>query len=222
MEPITQATIVYPSFDGKPMADNTKQFNWITLIKSNLEAVFVSQAAIFVAGDLLWYPVEGQAKICTAPDVLVVFGVAKKDRKSFIQHQENNIPPQVVFEIISDSNRQYPTEMVRKFRFYEDYGVEEYFVIDPDTENMAFYLRKDNRLEEVGIQYPFQSPRLQITFDRIEDQLKIYYPNGLPFESLEEARLRAANEKKRAETERFAKEKAFQKLRELGINPEDL
>jgi hypothetical protein len=42
------------------MADNTEQFNWIMKIKENLECLFAKRPDVFVAGDLLWYPVEGQ------------------------------------------------------------------------------------------------------------------------------------------------------------------
>jgi hypothetical protein len=28
---------LYPSSDGKPMADNTQQYRWLVLIKENLE-----------------------------------------------------------------------------------------------------------------------------------------------------------------------------------------
>lgn len=31
---------LYPSSDGKPMADNTWQYRWIVLIKENLELIF--------------------------------------------------------------------------------------------------------------------------------------------------------------------------------------
>jgi hypothetical protein len=51
----TSPTIIYPESDGQPMADNTKQFYWIVLIKENLEILFAAMADIFVAGNLFWY-----------------------------------------------------------------------------------------------------------------------------------------------------------------------
>ncbi len=51
------------------MADNTKQFRWIVVIQQNLEWLFAADE-VFVAGDLLWYPVEGDPKIRLAPDIL--------------------------------------------------------------------------------------------------------------------------------------------------------
>jgi hypothetical protein len=45
--------IVYPDSDGKPMADDTKQFRWIVAIEQNLEWLFRDDAHVFVAGELL-------------------------------------------------------------------------------------------------------------------------------------------------------------------------
>jgi len=94
-------TIIYPDSDGKPMADNTLQFRWIVLIKENLECLFQEYADVFVAGDLLWYPVEGHPDVRVAPEAMVVFGRPKGERGSYRQWQENNIAPQVIFEILS-------------------------------------------------------------------------------------------------------------------------
>ncbi|RME42073.1 MAG: Uma2 family endonuclease, partial [Chloroflexi bacterium] len=92
--------IIYPESDGQPMADNTKQFRWIVTIKEGLEALFADNPDVFVAGDLLWYPVEGRPDIRQAPDVMVAFGRPKEDRGPYLQWEEGGIPPQVVFEIL--------------------------------------------------------------------------------------------------------------------------
>ncbi|MEY3329748.1 MAG: hypothetical protein RLZZ115_2631, partial [Cyanobacteriota bacterium] len=55
----TQTTIIYSDTDGQPMADNTRQFQWIVTIKENLDLLFADNSNVFVAGDLLWYPIEG-------------------------------------------------------------------------------------------------------------------------------------------------------------------
>ncbi len=93
VEPATQAAIVYPESDGQPMADNTKQFRWIVTIEGGLEAQFQNDPNVFVAGDLLWYPVEGRPTIRVAPDAMVVFGRPKGDRGSYMQWREGGIAP---------------------------------------------------------------------------------------------------------------------------------
>ncbi|MBF2034273.1 MAG: Uma2 family endonuclease, partial [Leptolyngbyaceae cyanobacterium T60_A2020_046] len=122
--------VLFPDSDGQPTADNTEQFRWIVTIKENLEILFAQDPLVFVAGDLLWYSVRSPLLPPTAPDVLVVFGRPKGRRGSYRQWQEDNIAPQVVFEVLSPSNTR--TELERKFQFYETYGVEEYYIYDPD------------------------------------------------------------------------------------------
>jgi len=43
--------LVDPESDGKPMADNGKQFRWITLLYQGLEGVFRDDADVFVCGN---------------------------------------------------------------------------------------------------------------------------------------------------------------------------
>ena len=55
--------IVYPSSDGKRMAESTKQARWITVLYGNLLALYRERADVFVAADNLWYPVEKHPEI---------------------------------------------------------------------------------------------------------------------------------------------------------------
>jgi Uma2 family endonuclease len=127
----TKPAVEYPSTDGEPMAQNTKQYRYITTIQGGLAAMFRDRPDVFVAGDLFWYPIEGDNKTRVAPDVMVVFGRPKGDRDSYRQWEEDNIAPQVVFEILSPSNTL--TELLDKSLFYARYGVQEYYIYDPDV-----------------------------------------------------------------------------------------
>ncbi len=239
-----QSTVQYPDDDGQPMSDNTLQFKWIVTIKEGLEALFRHDPHVFVAGDLLWYAEEGKPKIRTAPDVMVAFGRPKGYRGSYKQWVEGGIPPQVVFEVLSPGNRQ--SELIRKFRFYERYGVEEYYVYNPDNGDLAGCLRGDTGLEEVAKMNGYTSPRLGVRFKPGggSDRLRIIAPDGqrfLTYTELVEAReaerlraqaadqrveaerqraeaanQRAETERQRAETERQRAERLAARLRELG------
>ncbi|GAA6616112.1 Uma2 family endonuclease [Scytonema sp. NUACC26] len=239
LESTTKTDIIYPDSDGKPMSDNTKQFRWITVIYYNLEWLFANESNVFVAGDLLWYPVEGNNKICIGPDVMVVFGAPKGDRGSYMQWKEGNIPPQVVFEILSPCNTQ--TEMNKKLVFYDRYGVEEYYLYDPDKNDFSGWVRSSERLDVIDPVHNWVSPRLKIRFDLSGNELLIYRPDGEPFvgylevsrrleevlqraeqaeQRAEEERQRAEQAEQRAEEERQRAERLAQRLRELGIDPE--
>lgn len=219
--------VTYPDSDGKPRADNTKQFRWITVIYHNLEWLFASDANVFVAGDLLWYPVEGNNKIRQAPDVMVVFGVPKGDRGSYMQWRENNITPQVVFEILSPGNTL--KEMNKKQLFYDRYGVEEYYIYDPDKNDLSGLLRTEGNLEVIESLENWISPRLGIRLNWSEEELQLYRPDGQPFVSyleisqqLNTALEEAETERKRAEIERQRAEQLAEHLRSLGIDPETI
>jgi Uma2 family endonuclease len=230
----TTAPIVYPDSDGLPMSDNTKQFRWIVTIKENLELLYAADPQVFVAGDLLWYPVEGSNTIRIAPDAMVVFGRPKGDRGSYRQWQEDGIAPQVAFEILSPGNRL--GEMHKKLRFYERYGVQEYYVYDPDRIDFAGWLRNDDRLEAIEEPNNWVSPLMSIRFNLEPDTLTIYRPDGEPFLSFGELDLRrqaaerraqsaeerAESAEQRAESAERREERLAAKLRELGIDPASL
>ncbi len=233
--------IHYPESDGQPMADNTRQFRWIVLIKENLEALFQDRDDVFVAGDLLWYPVKGQPAICRAPDAMVVFGRPKGDRGSYRQWEEGDLAPQVVFEVLSPKNSF--KEMLAKLAFYDEYGVEEYYVYDPEPErnDLTGFQREEGQLRPLEEMQDWVSPRLGIRFDMSGPELRIFRPDGQPFRSHQELerereqarelqrqaeeRAAASEERAAASEERAAasEERAARlaaKLRELGIDPE--
>lgn len=218
--------VIYPDSDGQPMADNTQQFRWIVVIKENLELLFANNPDVFVAGDLLWYPIEGDNKTRQAPDAMVVFGRPKGDRGSYKQWEENNISPQVVFEILSPGNRL--KAMAHKFKFYEHYGVEEYYVYDPDTIDLIGWLRSGNELEVIEEMNGWVSPRLGIKFQLSSDNLEIFTPSGERFLTFVELAQRAEQERQRADESLAQLEQERQRyqalealLRERGINPEE-
>ncbi len=219
--------ILYPSSDGKPMADNTEQYKWIVLIKENLEILFPNLEDVFIAGDLLWYPVKSKIITPTAPDVMVVFGRPKGKRKSYRQWREENIPPQVVFEILSPSNTT--EEMERKLEFYQQYGVQEYYEYDPESYEIDGWIRHENQLVQLEQVNGWVSPLLGIKFDTRHGELVIYHPSGARFLTQVELHTQlirqqqeAQFERERAEREQQRAEKLAEYLRSQGIDPDNL
>ena len=234
MEIIHEEEIVYPESDGEPMADNTRQFRWIVTIQGGLDALFQENPQVFVAGNIFWYPVQGRPDIRRAPDVLVAFGRPKGDRGSYLQWKEEDIAPQVVFEILSPGNTI--KEMFEKFEFYDTYGVQEYYLYDPDRNDLSGWLRTDDRLQIIAMMDGWVSPRLGIQFDFSQGELQIYRPDGQRFATYVELQQQREQEQQRAEQEHQRAEQEHQraeyqykraermalKLREMGIDPEYL
>jgi hypothetical protein len=232
--------VVYPESDGKPMADNTLQWDWMVKIVGELRELFVGQQ-VFIAGDLFWYPVKGEPKTVQAPDALVAFGRPAGYRGSYKQWEEGGVAPQVVFEILSPSNTR--EEMADKLKFYQAHGVEEYYVLNPYKHTAMGWVRVEGEYQHV---YPignYVSPRLGIRFEE-NGELRIFTPDGREFRTREErveeiqeelrktalafeevraraieAEQRATTERARADEERMAKEALAAKLRELGVDP---
>ncbi|MFN8786614.1 MAG: Uma2 family endonuclease [Pseudanabaena sp.] len=248
----TLPEIDYPDSDGNPMSDNTEQYRWIVIIKENLEIMFADDPNVFIAGDLLWYPVRYTQKRF-APDVMVAIGRPKGRRGSYKQWLEDNIAPQVVFEILSPSNkdRRGMDSLEEKFDFYETYGVKEYYIYDPDDLLLEGWQRVGDRLVKIPSMMDWVSPLLGIRFDWATGQeLVLSRPDGQRFLSsieldhrLQQSKIqvwqeqqRAEQERKRAEIQRQRAEQESQRaeqesqranrlaarLRELGIDPDDV
>ena len=231
---VTTEEIIYPCSDGQPMADSTIQYKLIVKIKEGCESLFKNDPNVFVAADLLWYPVEGRPDISQAPDTMVVFGRPKGERLSYIQYREDNITPQVVFEIRSHNDRQ--TKMNKKLSFYQRHGVEEYYLYDPERNELEGWQRIEGNLEVIEPMEGWISPRLGVRFELGSEGLEIYRPDGQKFLSYseldeqrelerrraEEASQRAEEASQRAEQEAQKAERLAAKLRELNIDPDSI
>lgn len=226
--------VIYPETDGEPMAQNTLQFIWIVIIKEGLEILFASNPDVFIAGDLFWYPIAGDTDTKYAPDAMVVFGRPKGHRSSYVQADEGNIAPQVVFEILSPGNTKQ--EMDDKFDFYQKYGAEEYYIYNPHKNLLKGWLRSKKTLKPINNINNWVSPRLQIKFVLAPTTLEIYRPDGRKFTTpveldelyrLEKQRAdaeqqRANAEQQRADTERQARLNAVPQLLQTGMSIEQV
>ena len=222
-----KSKVIYPDDNGEPMSNNTEQFRLIVWIKENLELLFANDPNVFVAGDLLWYPVEERNKLSQAPDVMMVFGVPKRYRGSYQQWLENDIAPQVAFEIWSPGNR--PAPMIEKFRFYERYGVEEYYLYDPEKLELTGWQRVEEKLEQIEQMDGWVSSRLGVRFQLSETGLGMFGPTGESFVSFvelaglrQEAQARAEQAETMLEQERSRSQALESRLREMGIDPNEL
>ena len=230
--PELRERIEYPDCDGLPMSDNTLQWYWMVLIKEGLEVLFADDPNVFVAGNLLWYPREGDNRLRFAPDVFVVKGRPKGYRGSYMQWREGGLPPQVVFEVLSPGNTA--TEMAEKIDIYEEHGVEEFYIYDPDRGTLRGFARQSGVWAAIPSMQNWVSPWLGIVF-RLEDgQLILTGPDGQRFLSsverdrqlrdaesnVEQERQRAERQQQLADQEKARADRLAEKLRALGIDPD--
>lgn len=217
---LDRQTILYPEDNGEPFAENTLQYEYIVTIKEGLEALFAHRDDVFIAADLLWYPAVGRNRVRVAPDTMVVFGRPKGYRGFYLQWEEDNIPPQVVFEILSPGNTTQ--EMLTKLDFYNQYGVEEYYLYDPQNGELCGWhcVASEDDLLPIEHMRGWVSPRLGIRFDLNGMDLVLYRPDGEQFKSYTQL----MQERDAERSGRLAAEERVnrlaEKLRSLGVDPD--
>lgn len=154
---------------------------------------------------------------------MVVLGRPDGRRGSYKQWEENNIAPQVVFEIISPSNTA--REMADKQAFYAEHGVLEMYFYDPDSHSFWGLARQNqgNDLKPVlMLTQPWASPLLKIQFVMAEDGLAVLHPDGTSFKDPEAFALGEAAAKAERDQLQAKLDQAIAKLRAVGIDPSDL
>jgi len=126
--------IYYPETDGKPMAETDVHIDALIYLREALRDHFRAAPQVYVAGNMLLYYEEGNPVACVVPDVFVVQGVAKRERRIYRLWEEGQ-PSAVVVEITSRGSRL--EDLGTKRAVYAMLGVQEYFLYDP----LGEYLR---------------------------------------------------------------------------------
>jgi hypothetical protein len=149
---------------------------------------------------------------------MVVLGRPKGPRDSYKHWEEGDLAPQVVFEIVSRNDSF--KKMLSKFYFYQQYGIEEYYLYDELRENeLSGWIRKGDLLQPLEEMQGWVSPRLGIHFGVGAQGLLLLHPDGQPFESFVETPAR--QEALAKENQDLIRERDLlaEKLRQLGFDP---
>lgn len=89
--------------------------------------------------------------------------------------------------------------MDKKLLFYDRYGVEEYYIYNPDRNALSGWLRAEDGLDAIQQMDGWVSPRLGIRFDLSGEELQIDRPDGSKFYSYVEICQLLEQEKQRAQ-----------------------
>ncbi len=194
----------YPCEDDEPMSTTDFHGEQISALYEQFKRYFAINELVHIGIDSFIYYSEGDITKCVAPDIHIVFGVAKYPlRRSFYTWAEGAAPV-AVFEFLSDATaRQDRNEKVGVY--LNDIGVQEYFIHQPELKKPAEFRgwRRDPSGGIVEMEPDPQgglfSEALNLYF-RWEEQhhthvrlLRPYLPDGTPITtSLEEHHLREA------------------------------
>jgi hypothetical protein len=168
------------------------------------------------------------------PDVFIVLGVTKRERKCWVVWEEEKAPD-VVIELLSDSTAHQ--DKGEKKQIYQDkLRVPEYFWYDPfNPDDWAGFFLNDGRYESLpsGDRGEMVSERLGLALVRWAGEYRGVNTVWLrwttvegellatPQELTEEAQQRAEEAQQRAEEAQQRAEQLAARLRELGIDPEE-
>ncbi len=214
----SEEEIIYPEQREDDMGETSIHIKLITNFLQMLLNFFHQKEDVFLSGNMNLYYDEGNPNKWYAPDLLIAFGVPNHERSSY-QIWKENVFPQVIFEIASEQT--WDNDVGKKYKDYERFGVEEYYILDPEfaflpAPMLAFH-RQGERLLSVSVNDgKIFSPRLGLEIVRTENNFRLFNPQTneflLTLEELEaenkifESRAIIAeteNEKLRAEIERL-------------------
>lgn len=192
-EPLT--AIEYPSSDGKPMAETDKHIQLMGELRFTLLDFYRDESDVYVAADLLLYYVEGDPRRRVAPDVFVVRGVANRQRRIYKLWEEGR-PPDFVIEL--SSRQLWREDLQEKWRLYEQLGVREYFIFDPeydylDTPLVGYRLGADGLYAALEVENNrLHSETLDLDLVDTGETLRLFEPRTDRFlpTPLEDARAR--------------------------------
>ncbi len=192
--------VYYPEEREDDMGETSIHINLIADLLKTLKLFFKNRGDVFLSANMNLYFEPGNSRRWYAPDLLVAFGVPNVERSSYLLWREE-IFPQVLIEIASE--KTWRNDVDEKLRMYEEFGAEEYYVLDPEfaylpAPLMAFRRQNGNLVEEEVIDSRIFSPRLELEIVWKENTFRLFDSQTndflLTLEESEEKRKQAESE----------------------------
>ncbi len=232
--------IVYPSSDGEPVAETFVHFYALLVTLEVLQQYLEGQRATVLANQFLYYA-QGFPRLRVAPDVMVIFDVEPGGRDNYKIWEEGQVP-RVVFEMTSGGTRKQDEGF--KFTLYEQLGVAEYWLFDPkgewlDPALQGYRLQGDSYVAiedscSTALNLRLEPADNLINFYRRDNGEKLLIPRELAAALYAEAQarqlaeqraaaaaLRAEQEAQRATEAEAELAQLRERLRSLGIDPDN-
>jgi Uma2 family endonuclease len=174
--------IIYPESHDDDMGETMIHIGLLADLLKMLQLFFAERNDVLVAANLNLYYREGEPEFYKTPDLMVCFGVENHPRNVFKLWEEKQFP-QVVLEIASE--KTWRSDISEKHEFYEQFGAEEYYLID--TEDflplpLIAFQRDGERLKRLILKEDrVFSPRLGLEIVHSGAQVKLFDPNRQDF-----------------------------------------
>lgn len=214
-----KANAYLPESDGRPMAETDVHRKQMIYVLEAVEEHFRHNPNVYVTGNIfLYYRDEFGDLQKVAPDIFVVKGITKQDRRIYHLPEEGKAPD-FVLELISRETKL--EDLGNKRVLYASLGVQEYFIFDPLNEALSQQLRgfrlhgEDYQMlmgerlhsEVLDLELFVENHRLRLADRKTGERLRTY-------EEAEHARRIAQAEAKKEYDARRAAEAEIARLRE--------
>ncbi len=176
--PTDDEGLYYPETDGRPLAETDIHLDVIFNTTDKLKTHYATQDDVYVTGNLLIYDIPGKTSRSISPDIMVVFGIEKKRRRTYKVWEEGKAPD-FVMEV--SSKWTFRNDLTKKKKRYAHIGVKEYFLFDPERSYLPESLI-GLRLNDAGEYEPIPitnnngkiSNVLGIEFRILDDDIDLY------------------------------------------------
>lgn len=213
-------------YSDEPPLETDLHRNQIDLLIRLLNAWWQDRQDIYVSGNLTIYYNKQQLKSrdFRGPDVFIVLGTERKDRRSWAIWEEGGKYPNVVIELLSSATANID-KGAKKTLYQDVWRLPEYYWFHPETLEFAGFHLVEGHYEEIvpTEQGHLPSQQLGLELGIHKQQLRWFTAEGDLIPLPEE------QEKQRAEQEKRAKEQAQRRLAQLesflrsqGIDPDQL
>ena len=217
LPPESRAVLVdfdgYPYSDGRVLMEGDAHANAIVEMRNQLQGHFEHRPHTYVAGSMAVYYSQGDKEAVLEPDVFVVLGVEKRDRKSYKIWEEGGAVPSFVVEVVPAATSSL--EPASKRTTYERIGVPEFWRFDPDRTSIpqglegASYERVRETRQDDGVSW---QQSLVLGLDLRADGQLLRFRNPLLGRSLltysEECQARRDAEQRADRAQRWAEAEA--------------
>jgi Uma2 family endonuclease len=210
--------IVFPPGDiysDEPPLETDLHRDQIDLLIRLLRWLWQDRQDFYVSGNITIYysPNQLKSEDFRGPDFFVVLSTNPDPRKSWVVWEEDGKYPNIIIELLSESTAK--TDRGLKKQIYQDtFRTPDYFWFDPNTLEFQGYHLLDGKYHELepNQQGWLWSQQLELYLGIQDQQLRFFTPDGELVPTPEET----------AQAEQQRSEKLAAKLRELGVNPDDL
>lgn len=201
--------------------ENSLHAAQVRLLVTILEAYWADRHDYFIGDNLTVYFSYEQTKKhdFRGPDFFVVTDTDPRHRNSWVIWEENKFPD-LIIELLSETTVDNDRG-VKKDEYERRFRTPEYFWYSPETGEFAGFRLRGERYEEIPLDERGWrwSEVLNLYLGAHEGFLRYFTPRG---ELLPTPLMEAQQQARRADSEKQRADKLAARLRELGLDPDQL